>query len=70
MVWDSWCRFRAKREHLQGVEGLLPESQGQNLAVTVLDVPRSLDSGAAGRVHEEKSLYMRPRRLTKSCRVD
>jgi hypothetical protein len=28
------------------VKGLLPESQGQNLALTVLFVPHSLDSGS------------------------
>jgi len=38
-------RFRAKREQLTRVEGLLPESQGQNLALTVLHVPCSLDIG-------------------------
>ena len=37
-------RFRAKRENLIRVEGLFPESHGQNLAVTVLRVPCSLDS--------------------------
>ena len=35
-------RFRAKREHLGRVQGLLPESQGHNLALTVLYVPYSL----------------------------
>jgi len=30
---------RAKREQLKGLYGLLPESQGQNLALTVLWVP-------------------------------
>jgi len=35
-------RFQAKMEHVEG----LPESQGQNLALTVLCVPYSLDSGA------------------------
>ena len=38
-------RCRAKREQLQGVQELLPESQGHDLAVTVLYVPCSLDSG-------------------------
>ena len=38
-------RFRAKMEQLEGFEGLLPGSQGQNLASTVLCVPSSLDSG-------------------------
>ena len=37
-------RFRAKTKQLETVEGLLPESQGQNLALTVLYVPYSLDS--------------------------
>ena len=40
-------RFRAKREHLQTVQGLLSESQSQNLALTVLHVPHSLDGGRA-----------------------
>ena len=38
-------RSRTKRDQLKRVEGLFPERQGQNLAVTVLDVPYSLDSG-------------------------
>ena len=38
-------RSRARREQLKRFLGLLPESQGQNLAVTVLYVPHSLDSG-------------------------
>ena len=38
-------RFWAKREQLGGVQGLLPRSQGQNLALTVLHVPHSLESG-------------------------
>jgi len=53
--WPSWPkashvvnandRFRAKREQLETFYGLLPESQGQNLALTVLCVPCSLDRG-------------------------
>ena len=43
------ARFRAKREHLKG---LLPESKGQNMALTVLYAPDSLGSrtvlGGAG----------------------
>ena len=38
-------RFRMKREQLILLWGLLPESQGHNLALTVLHVPYSLDSG-------------------------
>jgi len=38
--------FRAKREPLETCWAMLSESQGQNLALTVLCVPCSLDSGA------------------------
>ena len=38
-------RFRAKRERLEWCQGLLPESQGQNLALTVLSAPFSFVSG-------------------------
>jgi hypothetical protein len=38
--------FRAKRGEIERCCGLLPESQRQNLALTVLYVPCSLDSGA------------------------
>jgi len=38
---------RAKRGQLEKFDGLLPESQGQNLALTVLYVPNLLDSGPA-----------------------
>jgi len=37
--------FRAKREHFEVFNILLPKIQGRNLAVTVLCVPYSLDSG-------------------------
>ena len=37
-------RFRAEREQLETFEALLPKSQGQNLALTVLYVPYSLDA--------------------------
>jgi len=37
--------FRAKRKPRARVSDLLPASQGQNLALTVLYVPSSLDSG-------------------------
>jgi hypothetical protein len=40
-------RFRAKRTQLKPFEGLSPEIQGHNLAVTVLHVPFSLDSGSS-----------------------
>ena len=39
------ARFRAKREQLRKFTGLSPESQGQNLALTVLCVLYSLNSG-------------------------
>ena len=35
----------AKREHLERFEGLLPEGQGQILALSILYVPYSLDIG-------------------------
>ena len=38
-------RFRAKREQPKRLSRPLPESQGQNMALTVLSVPNSLDSG-------------------------
>ena len=38
-------RFRAGRKHLTRFEGLLPGSQGQNVALTILYVPCLLDSG-------------------------
>ena len=40
-----WVRVRAKRAQLHRFQGLLPESQGHNLALTVLYVPYSLISG-------------------------
>ena len=42
----------AKMEHLYRVSGHLSERQGQNLALSVLYVPRSFDSGGVySRVH-------------------
>jgi hypothetical protein len=40
-------RFQAKREQLKWFQVLLPENQGQNLALTVLLVPHSLDFSCA-----------------------
>jgi len=48
-------RFREKREHLKTYQGLLPESQRQNLALTVLYVSHPLDSGPAPWVHTSHS---------------
>ena len=42
---DFKVRVRAKREQLERVHGLLPEGQGQNLALTALYVLCSHDSG-------------------------
>jgi hypothetical protein len=36
-----------KRDHFTTFSGLVPESQGQTVAVTVSYVPYSLDSGRA-----------------------
>jgi len=44
-------RFLAKKENPKRFEGLLPASQGQNLAFIVLHVPYSLDSGAGQLLH-------------------
>ena len=45
MVQAGPIRFEANMDQLPGLERILPESQGQNLALTALYVPRSLDSG-------------------------
>ena len=42
--------FREKREQLEGFQGLLPGRQVQNLTLTVLHVPCSLDSSLTGRL--------------------
>jgi len=44
----SRCRSRIEREQFERFQRFYPESQGQNLALTVLCVPYSLDSGDAG----------------------
>ena len=44
-LWYSTVLCRERKEQLERFEGLSPESQCQNLALTVLDVPYSLDSG-------------------------
>jgi hypothetical protein len=38
-------RFEANREQVEKHQGLSPGSQGQNVALTVLYVPYSLESG-------------------------
>ena len=42
---NNFCEIRARRKKVERVEGLLPGGQGQNLALTVLYVPYSLDTG-------------------------
>ena len=44
LVVHRVIRVRAKWDHMKTFQGLLPQSQGQNLALTVLCVPYSLDS--------------------------
>ena len=44
-------RFRAKREQNKTFQGILPVSEGHNLASTVFYVPYSLDSGPAFKAH-------------------
>ena len=51
-------RFQAKKEQLERVHGLLPASQGQNLVLTVLHVPYSLDSGLPRRVPVTQALEL------------
>ena len=50
-------RCCAKREHFAEVQGLQPEDQGQNRAVTVLYVPCSFDSKTRQRVSEARNLF-------------
>jgi len=45
---SSSCRCRTKRGQLKRLQGRLPESQRQNLALTGLYVPNSLDSATTG----------------------
>ena len=56
------CRFGAKRGQLKRVKAILLELQGRNLALTVLYVPRSLDSG-----HVRTDLYQGRVRLRATC---
>ena len=62
--------FRAKREQLERVQRFAPECQGQNVALTVLDLPYLLDSGFGsmsdhvldGRLEEIELAHRLPRR--------
>ena len=42
-IWGLSIYAQAKREQLTTLQGLLPETQGHNLAVTALHVAYSLD---------------------------
>jgi hypothetical protein len=53
--------FRAKREQLEIFQGISPESQGQNQALTVSHVPYSLSSGPQTRKHKLEILQPKPR---------
>ena len=65
-----WCATAsnvttsAKREHLQRVYGLIPESAGQNLALTVLYVRYSRDSGDLACQREQLPSGTRSRKTT------
>jgi len=71
-------RFEAKREQGERFHGLLPESQGRNLAVAVLYVPCLLASGCATKAERreremrerERSNRLRALRPTRSHTVD
>ena len=45
-----------KRERIETLLGLLPESQGHNLALSVLHVPFSHDSGTLVRIRIQESM--------------
>ena len=66
VVWRPCLHFRAKREQLERVSGLLPENQGRNLAVTVLCVPGLLDSGCGAcwqRLIKSRRVFIKNTRL-------
>ena len=48
-------RFRAKREQLKTLYDFPPESQGQNLALTLLSVPHLLDSALSQSICPHRS---------------
>ena len=63
----SQVRYPAKKQQLKRLEGLVPAGRGQNLALTVLYVHYSLDSGlakwASGPTNshvQAKSMILRP----------
>jgi hypothetical protein len=49
-------RFREEREHLSKTQ-LFPEHQWQNLALTVVHVPRPADSGTEAQTRSEAWLH-------------
>ena len=53
-------RFRAEKGQLARFQGYLPERQGQNLAVTALCVPYSLDSGKVWRTFTLRQVPYKP----------
>jgi hypothetical protein len=56
------------REQLQRIEGLLPDSQGQNPVLTVLYVPYLLERGVVRRVYQDELGHPGPTRArTSSC---
>ena len=64
----SPVRCRAKRGPLKRVYGILHESQGQNLAVTVVPVPYLLESGQSNWVRH-KSILLSVRTVVSSANV-
>ena len=52
-------RFRVGREPFKTFQGLLPERQGQNLALTLSYVPYSLDSGERVETHTPHGTHSR-----------
>jgi len=62
-------RFRAKREQLKRFKGLLPESQGQNPALTVLYVLSSLDSGLGFDLAKIEAFKVLPSAHLSTCKT-
>ena len=66
LFFSLYCRFRAKRQHLIFFQVALPESEGQNLALTGVLRCKSLDSGPEKRSLGVLAFEIAPARETRN----
>ena len=61
-LWKRFSFTTSKEGTAENFKGALPDSQGQNLALTVLHEPSSLESGSSDRLVSKSPAFLKLRR--------